>query len=168
MLSFVNYYTRWPAMWKCKQEKNVKGRVTCCRSDESAKKVSAPHCGVNVLKKGNEAFKTKWSDQASGQKQHGGWSRNGITQFKTWASEIKTARDTEANKEIELEILQISRSENNITATTYEEQQRLNKKRPSEAVMLANTRIENLLSDSEDDVAQAGQQTCPEMEKNLP
>ena len=39
------------------------------------------------------------------------------------------------------------------TATTYEEQQRLNKKRPSEAVTLANTRIEDLLSDSEDDIA---------------
>ena len=45
------------------------------------------------------------------------------------------------------------RVENNITATTYEEQQRLNKKRPSEAVTLANTRIEDLLSDSEDDIA---------------
>ena len=75
-----------------------------------------------------------------------------ITQFKTWASEIKTARDTEANKETETEILQISRSENNITATTYEEQQRPNKKRPSGAVTIANTRIENLLSDSEDDM----------------
>ena len=113
-----------------------------------AKKVSAPHCGVNVLKKGNEAFETKWSDQASGQKQHGGWSRNGITQFKTWASEIKTARNTDANKEVETEILNILRMENNITATTYEEQQR-----PSEATTIANTRIEDLLSDSEDDVA---------------
>ena len=140
-------------MWKIKQAKSVKGRVACCRSDESAKKVSAPHYGANVLKKGNEAFKTKWSDQASGQKQYGGWSRNGITQFKTWASEIKTARNTDENKEVETEILNISRMENNITATTYEEQQRLNKKRPSEATTIANTRIEDLLSDSEDDIA---------------
>ena len=84
-------------------------------------------------KKGNEAFKTKWSDQASGQKQHGGWARAGVTQFKTWATETKTARGTEANKEFELEILEILRREHNITAKTYEDQQCLNKKRPAEA-----------------------------------
>ena len=62
------------------------------------------------------------------------------------------SRDTEQNKENELEILEILCRENNITATTYEEQQRPNKKRPSGAVTIANTRIENLLSDSEDDM----------------
>ena len=73
-------------------------------------------------------------------------------QKKAWATEMKTARETEENKATELEILEESRRDNNITATSYEEQQRLNKKRPSEAVTTANTRIENLLSDSEDNM----------------
>ena len=49
--------------------------------------------------------------------------RKGVSQFKEWASEIKKARETDENKETELEILEELRRENNITVKTYEEQQ---------------------------------------------
>ena len=122
------------------------------RSEEALSNVSEKYHGINVLAKGNEGFKTKWSDPASGQKQHAGWHLDGLKKLKELFEEAKNGRIADDNLAMETRILQELRQKEGISAPTWVEHQRQkNKKRPVEIV---DPDVEDLdlLSDSEDDV----------------
>ena len=108
-------------------------------------------CKLLRAAKGNEDFKTKWSDPASGQKQHAGWHLDGLKKLKELFEEAKNGRNTAENKAMEERILKELRTKEGITATTWAERQRQkNKKRPVE-VSADDEEDLDLLSDSEDD-----------------
>ena len=136
----------------------VKKTSFCCfacrsvlvRSDEALSNINEKYHGINVLARGNEAFQTKWSDPASGQKQHAGWHGDGLAKFKALLEAVKNGRNTAENKAMEERILQELRTKEGITATTYAEHLRQKKKRPVE---VDDEEEElDLLSDSEPDV----------------
>ena len=115
-------------------------------------KVSEKCHGINVLAKGNEGFKTKWSDPASGQKQHAGWHADGLKKFKMLFEEVKNGRTTDENLATEARILQELRQKEGISAPTWAGHQRQkNRKRPVE-VNADDEDDLDLLSHSEDDV----------------
>ena len=123
------------------------------RSEDALSKVNADkYHGINVLATGNEAFKTKWSDPASGQKQHAGWHADGLKKFKELLEAVNNGRITDENRAMEDRILQELRAKEGITCDTWAEHQRQkNKKRPAEVVADDEEDLD-LLSDSEDDV----------------
>ena len=114
--------------------------------------VSSKYHGINVLDEKNKAFRTKWSDPASGQKQYAGWSKDGFRKCKTLFEAVKNGRITDENRAMEDRILQELRESEGITANTWVEHQRQKNRKRSAEIVADDEEVLDLLSDSEDDV----------------
>ena len=113
-LAFENYHTRWPAKWAIKSKEAAGKQLKFVRSEDALANVSSKYYGINVLDEKNKAFRTKWSDPASGQKQYAGWHADGLEKFKTLFEEAKNGRTTDENLAMEARILQELRQKEGI------------------------------------------------------
>ena len=151
-LAFENYHTRWPAKWAIKSKEAAGKQLKFVRSADALANVSSKYYGINVLDEKNKAFRTKWSDPASGQKQYAGWSKDGFRKHKTLFEAAKNGRITDENRAMEDRILQELRESEGITANTWVEHQRQKNRKRSAEIVADDEEVLDLLSDSEDDV----------------
>ena len=136
-LCLENNYTKWPKLFELERKnpaKGLKSVVMAEKKDGFVEKKNHRH----FYRKDYPELSTKYTNPDSGQQKFGGWIKDGVNRYIKIKEIIRNKRVTEESKAWEALLLQKLRESKNITAPTWEEQQKLNGKRKADEAQNAS------------------------------
>ncbi len=140
-----NYHSRWPALYQMQDKSKLPVRYT----KTSTKRLAHQYNYVDTTK--NPAFNAKFTPIDGGQKNHTGWSDEGLKRFVQLWDLNKEARKKKQTKALEDKILAKIRKENGITGDTFADFQRNQGKKEAAATPKTVQNLFDFGDDFEDD-----------------
>ena len=158
LVCIENNYKKWPKLWELERKEPNKKLKTVVMKEKKDDHVEKPDSKYYYISDYPD-LATKYTNPDSGQEKYGGWNEQGIRRFIEIKNINANKRASDAGKAWEAELLEELRKSKNITAATWEEQQKLNgKAKANKAASAAGITNDDLFdfelsSDNDDDIA---------------